>query len=207
LSWLDAIDGGAPIREMARDVETAAFQLDYFAGLVLEMKGDTIPIDPTRLHFTQREPLGVVARIGAFNHPFMFTAAKITAPLAAGNTVIVKPAEKAPLSALRLAELLDGVLPAGVLNILNGGAECGAALCSHPDVAKIAVIDSVATGKAILRAAAETIKPVGLELGGKKRADRLSRRRPRSGGSRRGEGHELHLVRTVLRLYQPRLPS
>jgi betaine-aldehyde dehydrogenase len=167
LSWLDAIDGGAPIREMARDVETAAFQLEYFAGLVLEMKGYTVPLDPARLHFTQREPLGVVARIGAFNHPFMFTAAKIAAPLAAGNTVIVKPAEQAPLSSLRLAELLDGVLPAGVLNILNGRAECGAALCSHPDVAKIALIGSVATGKAILRAAAETVKPVGLELGGK----------------------------------------
>jgi betaine-aldehyde dehydrogenase len=167
LSWLDAVDGGAPIREMARDVETAAFQLDYFAGLVLEMKGYTVPLDPARLHFTQREPLGVVVRIGAFNHPFMFTAAKIAAPLAAGNTVIVKPAEQAPLSALRLAELLDGVLPAGVLNILNGGAECGAALCGHADVAKVALIGSVATGRAILRAAAETIKPVGLELGGK----------------------------------------
>jgi betaine-aldehyde dehydrogenase len=167
LSWLDAIDGGAPIREMTRDVETATFQLEYFAGLVLEMKGYTVPLDPTRLHFTQREPLGVVARIGAFNHPFMFTAAKIAAPLAAGNTVIVKPAEQAPLSALRLAELLGGVLPAGVLNVLNGGAECGAALSGHPDVAKIALIGSVATGKAILRAAAETVKPVGLELGGK----------------------------------------
>ena len=167
LSWLDAIDGGAPIREMARDVETAALQLEYFAGLVLEVKGYTVPLDAARLHFTQREPLGVVVRIGAFNHPFMFTAAKIAAPLAAGNTVIVKPAEQAPLSALRLAELLDGVLPAGVLNILNGGAECGAALCSHPDVAKIALIGSVPTGKAILRAAAETVKPVGLELGGK----------------------------------------
>jgi betaine-aldehyde dehydrogenase len=167
LSWLDAVDGGAPIREMARDVETAASQLDYFAGLVLEIKGYTVPLDAGRLHFTQREPMGVIARIGAFNHPFMFTAAKIAAPLAAGNTVIVKPAEQAPLSALRLAELLHGALPPGVLNILNGGAECGAALASHPDIAKIALIGSVATGKAILRAAAETVKPVSLELGGK----------------------------------------
>jgi len=167
LSRIDALDGGAPIGEMARDVENAASQLEYFAGLVLEIKGYTVPLDPGRLHFTQREPLGVVVRIGAFNHPFMFTAAKIAAPLAAGNTVIVKPAEQAPLSALRLAELLHTFLPPGVLNILNGGAECGAALCSHPDVAKIALIGSVATGKAILRAAAETVKPVGLELGGK----------------------------------------
>ncbi len=167
LSYLDALDGGAPIREMARDVETAAYQLEYFAGLVLEIKGYTVPIDTARLHFTQREPMGVIARIGAFNHPFMFTAAKIAAPLAAGNTVIVKPAEQAPLSALRLTEILDGVLPAGVLNIINGGAECGAALTSHPDVAKVALIGSVPTGRAILRAAAETVKPVGLELGGK----------------------------------------
>jgi betaine-aldehyde dehydrogenase len=167
LSWMDALDGGAPISEMARDVETAASQLDYFAGLVLELKGYTVPLAPGRLHFTQREPMGVIARIGAFNHPFMFTAAKIAAPLAAGNTVIVKPAEQAPLSALRLAELLHGVLPAGVLNILSGIAECGAALAGHPEVAKVALIGSVATGRAILRAAAETMKPVSLELGGK----------------------------------------
>jgi betaine-aldehyde dehydrogenase len=167
LAYIDALDGGAPIREMARDVETAASQLDYFAGLVLEMKGYTLPLDPGRLHFTQREPMGVIVRIGAFNHPFMFTAAKIAAPLTAGNTVIVKPAEQAPLSSLRLAELLHGVLPPGVFNLLNGGAECGAALAGHPDVAKIALIGSVATGKAVLRGAAETVKPVSLELGGK----------------------------------------
>ena len=82
-----------------------------------------------------REPLGVVGRIIPFNHPFMFCAGKSAAPLAAGNTVIVKPPEQAPLSSLRLAELIDGILPPGVFNVVPGGREAGAALASHPDVA------------------------------------------------------------------------
>ena len=102
-----------------------------------------------------------------FNHPFMFCAGKSAAPLAAGNTVVVKPPDQAPLSSLRLAELLDGVLPPGVFNIVPGGKEVGGALAAHPGIAKVALIGSVPTGRAVMRAAAETVKPVMLELGGK----------------------------------------
>src|SRR5216684_4128091 len=131
------------------------------------MKGHSIPQGPDRLNFSVREPLGVVGRIVPFNHPFMFIAGKAAAPLAAGNTIVMKPPEQAPLSSLRLAELIDGLLPPGVFNLVPGGKEAGAALASHPGVAKIALIGSVPTGKAVMRAAADTLKRVLLELGGK----------------------------------------
>jgi betaine-aldehyde dehydrogenase len=145
----------------------AAAQMEFFAGFVTEMKGASIPMGPDAVNFSVREPLGVVGRIIPFNHPFMFCAGKSAAPLAAGNTVIVKPPEQAPLSSLRLAELLDGVLPPGVFNVVPGGKEVGGALASHPGIAKVALIGSVPTGRAVMRAAAETVKPVMLELGGK----------------------------------------
>ncbi|MBI3708844.1 MAG: aldehyde dehydrogenase family protein [Proteobacteria bacterium] len=167
LALLDAADCGNPVREMTGDVKAAAMALDYFAGLVTEMKGETIPMGEGVVNYTLREPLGVVARIIPFNHPLMFAAMKAAAPLAAGNTLVLKPPEQSPLTALRLAELIDGILPPGVFNVLPGGRECGAALASHPLVAKVALIGSVPTGKAVLRAAADGVKPVSLELGGK----------------------------------------
>jgi betaine-aldehyde dehydrogenase len=170
LALIDAIDGGAPIHEMAGDVANAAMQLDFFAGLVTEMKGSSIPLGPDSVNFSVREPRGVVGRIIPFNHPFMFCAAKCAAPLAAGNTVVVKPPEQAPLSALRFAELVADLLPAGVLNIVPGGREAGAALAAHPRVAMVALIGSVAAGRAVMKAGADTLKPVLLELGGKNAA-------------------------------------
>jgi betaine-aldehyde dehydrogenase len=167
LALLDAADGGNPVKEMMGDAAFAANFHDFFAGLVTEMKGTSIPMGPGSVNFSVREPLGVVARILPFNHPFMFCAAKIAAPLAAGNTVVIKPPEQAPLSGIRLAELLHGVLPPGVFNVVLGGKEVGQTLASHPDVAKIGLIGSVPTGRAVMRAAAETLKPVLLELGGK----------------------------------------
>ena len=167
LAMLDAADCGNPVTEMLNDANIAAAQVEFFAGLVTEMKGASIPMGPDRLNFSVREPLGVVGRIFPFNHPFMFCAGKAAAPLAAGNTVVIKPPEQAPLSSLRLAELIDGILPAGVFNVVSGGKDVGAALASHKDIAKIALIGSVATGKAVMRAAAETLKGVLLELGGK----------------------------------------
>ena len=167
LAMLDAADCGNPVREMTRDALVGAAQLDFFAGLVTEMKGSSIPMGPDAVNFSVRQPLGAVARILPFNHPFMFCAGKAAAPLAAGNSVIIKPPEQAPLSSLRFAELVDGLLPPGVFNVLPGGAAVGAALASHPGVAKIALIGSVPTGRAVMRAAADTIKPVTLELGGK----------------------------------------
>jgi betaine-aldehyde dehydrogenase len=131
------------------------------------MKGSSIPMGPDAVNFSVREPRGVVGRIIPFNHPFMFCAGKAAAPLATGNTVVMKPPEQAPLSSLRLAELIDGVLPPGVFNVVPGGREAGAALASHPGVAMIALIGSVPTGRAVMRAASDTLKPVMLELGGK----------------------------------------
>src|SRR5215471_10048280 len=167
LAMIDSADCGNPISEMIGDANVAAAQVEFFAGLVTEMKGHSIPQGPDRLNFSVREPLGVVGRIVPFNHPFMFIAGKAAAPLAAGNTIVMKPPEQAPLSSLRLAELIDGLLPPGVFNLVPGGKEAGAALASHPDVAKIALIGSVPTGKAVMRAAADTLKGVLLELGGK----------------------------------------
>ncbi|TWF47447.1 aldehyde dehydrogenase family protein [Neorhizobium alkalisoli] len=167
LAMLDAADGGNPFTEMQGDVMIAAAQMEFFAGLVTEMKGNSIPMGPTAVNFSIREPHGVVARIIPFNHPFMFCAGKSAAPLAAGNAVIIKPPEQAPLSALRLAELIGGMLPPGVFNVIPGGREVGAALSGHGDVNMVALIGSVPTGRAVMKSAAETIKPVLLELGGK----------------------------------------
>lgn len=167
LAMIDAADCGNPVREMVSDAMIAAAQLDFFAGLVTEMKGATIPMGPDALNFSVREPMGVIGRIIPFNHPFMFCAGKSAAPLAAGNTVVVKPPEQAPLSSLRLAELCDGLLPPGVFNVVPGGKEVGTVLASHPQVAKVALIGSVPTGRAVMRAASDTVKPVMLELGGK----------------------------------------
>jgi betaine-aldehyde dehydrogenase len=167
LAMIDAANCGNPIREMISDAGVAAAQLDFFAGLVTEMKGASIPMGPDVVNFSVREPLGVVARIVPFNHPFMFAAGKAAAPLAAGNSIVIKPPDQAPLSALRLAELTEGLFPAGVFNVVPGDRATGAALASHPGVAMVAIIGSVAAGRAVMRAASETLKPVLLELGGK----------------------------------------
>ncbi len=167
LAMIDAADCGNPVREMVSDAMVAAAQMEFFAGLVTEMKGASVPMGPDVVNFSVREPLGVVGRIIPFNHPFMFCAGKSAAPLAAGNTVIVKPPEQAPLSSLRLAELMDGLLPAGAFNVVPGGKEVGSAIAAHPGIAKVALIGSVPTGKAVARAAADTLKGVMLELGGK----------------------------------------
>lgn len=167
LAMIDAADCGNPVREMVSDAMIAAAQMEFFAGFVTEMKGSSIPMGPDIVNFSVREPLGVVGRIIPFNHPFMFCAGKSAAPLAAGNTVIVKPPEQSPLSSLRLAELIGGLLPPGTFNVVPGGREAGQRLASHPDVAMIALIGSVPTGRAVMKAAADTVKRTMLELGGK----------------------------------------
>jgi len=167
LALLDAANCGNPICEMQRDALIAAAQIDYYAGLATEVQGETLPMGEGILNYTLREPYGVCARIVAYNHPIMFTAAKMAPPLIAGNAVIMKPPYQAPLSSYRMMELLDGILPPGVLNILSGGIECGQALVNHPDVPRLALIGSVPTGRAIARAGAERLKHVTLELGGK----------------------------------------
>ena len=167
LAMIDAADCGNPVAEMVSDAMVAAAQTEFFAGLVTEMKGSSVPMGPGVVNFSVREPRGVIGRIIPFNHPFMFCMGKSAAPLAAGNTVVVKPPEQSPLSSLRLAELIDGILPPGVFNVVPGGRQVGAALAGHKDVAMVALVGSVSTGRAVMRAAADTVKPVMLELGGK----------------------------------------
>ncbi len=167
LAQLDSLNNGNPVSILAHDANFAADGIDYFAGLATEVKGQTMPMGANNLNYTVREPLGVVARIVAYNHPLMFAALRIAAPLATGNTVVVKAPDQAPLSILRLAELIGGVFPPGVVNFLCGERECGEALTTHPLVRKITLIGGVPTGKAVMRNAADDLKPVLLELGGK----------------------------------------
>jgi betaine-aldehyde dehydrogenase len=167
IAMIDAADCGGPYKRMIRDSEGGALAFDFFAGLVTELKGDTIPVGDDNLNYTMREPLGVVVRINAYNHPFLFAASHAAAPLAAGNAVIMKPPEQAPLSTLRLAELIGPLFPPGVISVLPGGRPCGQALVEHPGVAKVGLIGAIPTGKAILKTAADTMKKVSLELGGK----------------------------------------
>jgi betaine-aldehyde dehydrogenase len=169
LALLDVLDNGSPIREMRNDAHIAVAQLRYFAGIAPQARGETIDTGPGRLNYTLRQPFGVVGRIIPFNHPLMFAATKIAAPLVAGNTVIVKPSEHTSLSALRLADMLAEAFPPGVVNVITGyGAEAGEALVRDPEVRRLAFIGSVEIGRSIQRAAAEsTVKTVSLELGGK----------------------------------------
>jgi betaine-aldehyde dehydrogenase len=169
LAQLDVLDNGSPIRDMRRDTEIAAAQLRYFAGLALQVRGETIPGESGRLDYTLRQPYGVVGRIVPFNHPLMFAASRLAAPLIAGNTVVMKPSEHTSLSALRLGELISGFMPPGVVNFVTGyGQEAGDALVAHPDVRRVAFIGSVAVGRTIQqRAASRVVKTVTLELGGK----------------------------------------
>jgi acyl-CoA reductase-like NAD-dependent aldehyde dehydrogenase len=170
LAWLDTLDNGSPIAVMRNDYLMAADQLRYLAGLALQLRGQTLPAqNHDSLDFTLRDPFGVVGRLIPFNHPLMFAASRIAAPLLAGNTVVLKPSEQTSLSALRLGELARPVLPPGVLNVVTGtGDVVGERLVAHPDVPRIAFTGSEAVGRRILaRAAATAIKTVTLELGGK----------------------------------------
>ncbi|MFT4130389.1 aldehyde dehydrogenase family protein [Labrys sp. (in: a-proteobacteria)] len=166
---IEVADTGNTITPMRGDVGHAVDSLTYYAGLIHELKGETIPATAENLHLTLREPYGVVARIAPFNHPLMFAVARTAAMLAAGNAVIVKPPETSPLSALLLAEVAREALPAGVFNIVTGpGATVGNAIVRHPGIKRIAFIGSPQTGRAIQRSAAEVaVKHVTLELGGK----------------------------------------
>ncbi|MGA8706514.1 MAG: aldehyde dehydrogenase family protein [Steroidobacteraceae bacterium] len=167
LALLDAANCGNPVAAMVKDVHDGAEYIDYFAGLATELKGDITPIGDQLLNLTFREPLGVCARIVAYNHPLMFAAMKIGAPLATGNTLIIKPSPQAPLSAYRMMELMDGILPPGVLNLLSGARECGEALSAHPQIPMVTLVGSVESGRACATTAANRLKRVSLELGGK----------------------------------------
>ncbi len=171
LALLETLDNGKPIKySRSIDVKQAADHFRYFAGWATKLEGETIPVSiPNMLTYTLREPLGVVGQIIPWNFPLQMAAWKLAPALACGNTVVLKPAEQTPLTALRLGELIcEAGFPRGVVNIVPGfGETAGAALSSHVDVDKIAFTGSTAVGKKILHASVENLKKVTLELGGK----------------------------------------
>jgi betaine-aldehyde dehydrogenase len=168
LAVLEARNAGKPIGDARGEMGMVADTFRYYAGGVERLLGDTIPVSGG-LGFTVREPLGVVALIVPWNFPLTIAAWKLAPALAAGNTVVLKPAELTPLSAMRFEQIALSVgIPEGVVNVVVGpGRECGQRLCEHPDVAKVAFTGSTEVGRTIAAAAAQTIKRVTLELGGK----------------------------------------
>jgi acyl-CoA reductase-like NAD-dependent aldehyde dehydrogenase len=168
LLMLEVADSGNAITAMKPDLANCIERLRYYAGLGFELQGRTIPGASDRMHMTLREPFGVVGRIIAFNHPIAMAVHGMASPLIAGNTVVLKPSEQCPLSALRLGEIARDVLPAGVLNVVSGDGTAGNALVRHPRVKRLSFIGSARTGMAIQRSAAEVgVKSISLELGGK----------------------------------------
>jgi acyl-CoA reductase-like NAD-dependent aldehyde dehydrogenase len=170
LAELETAEHGSPLRKtMFFDVPQCAEQLEYFAGVARGLTGETLPVGPWCLSATVREPLGVVGLITPWNFPALMVAWKLGAALVTGNTCIVKPPSIAPLTTLKLAEILTeaGAVP-GSVNVVPGpGSEIGEALVKHPDIAKIGFTGDTVTGKRIMGLASESIKRVGLELGGK----------------------------------------
>ena len=170
LARLESLDTGHPIRDCRMlDVPRTAGCFRYFGGMADKFQGETIPVDAGFLNYTLREPLGVVGQVVPWNFPLMFTSWKMAPALAAGNTIVLKPAEITPLTTLKIAELMrEAGMPAGVVNILPGlGNVAGQYIAEHPDIAKIAFTGSTATGKRIVQASAGNLKKVQLELGGK----------------------------------------
>jgi acyl-CoA reductase-like NAD-dependent aldehyde dehydrogenase len=169
LLLLDVRDNGSPISEMKTDIDIGVMYLRYFAGLALEVRGETIPVSDDRLNYTIRDPFGVVVRIIPFNHPLMFALRTLAAPLVTGNTVVLKPSEHTSLSTLALSQHIRKIFPPGVISIVTGtGREAGDALVCHPLVRRIAFIGHDRTGRLIQERAAQTgVKTVTLELGGK----------------------------------------
>jgi aldehyde dehydrogenase len=169
LAVAETWDNGKPIREtLAADIPLAADHFRYFAGCVRAQEGSIGEIDHNTVAYHFHEPLGVVGQIIPWNFPILMAAWKLAPALAAGNCVILKPAEQTPVSILKLVEIIGDLLPAGVLNIVNGyGEEAGQALASNPRIAKIAFTGSTPVGSLILKCAAENIIPSTVELGGK----------------------------------------
>lgn len=167
---LETMNTGKPLRETTRvDIPLAIQCFRYYAGWPSKLLGSTIPVHPGRfLHYTVREPIGVIAQIIPWNFPLFMAAAKIAPALACGNTVVLKPSELTPLTALYLAQLIqEAGVPDGVVNVINGPGDTGRALAEHPLVDKIAFTGSTRVGQLLMKSAAERIKRISLELGGK----------------------------------------
>jgi len=170
LAQLESLDTGHPLRDSrALDVPRTALCFRYFGGMADKLEGSVIPVDAGFLNYTMREPLGVVGQVVPWNFPLMFTSWKLGPALAAGNCVVMKPAEITPLSSLKIAELMaESGVPDGVVNVLPGlGAVAGQYIAEHREIAKISFTGSTVTGRRIVQASSGNLKKVQLELGGK----------------------------------------
>ncbi len=169
LAVAETWDNGKPVREtLAADIPLAIDHFRYFAGCIRSQEGSIAPIDANTYAYHFHEPLGVVGQIIPWNFPILMAAWKLAPALAAGNCIVLKPAEQTPASILVLAELIHGILPQGVLNIVNGfGVEAGKPLATNPRINKVAFTGETTTGRLIMQYASENLIPVTLELGGK----------------------------------------
>jgi len=168
LAALEVLDTGKPLGQARTDVEVAARYFEFYGSTVEALFGETLPSGPEALLYTLPEPYGVSAHIIPWNYPLQVAARTIAPALAAGNTCVLKPAEDAPLSSVRLAEIAhEAGLPSGTLNVIPGLGDCGAFLAAHPGIDHLSFTGSRATGTSVMQAAAVNIVPVTLELGGK----------------------------------------
>lgn len=169
LTDIEVRNNGSSRSKMGDDIEKAADRLEYYAGLVREIKGESVETPGNTVNYTHKEPIGVVAAIIPFNHPLSFVGSKIGPALGAGNTIVLKPSEQTPLSALALAKYIaeDSQIPDGIVNIVTGAGDTGAHLTGHRAVGMVSFIGSAETGKAVMRNASDNVAPVLLELGGK----------------------------------------
>jgi betaine-aldehyde dehydrogenase len=168
LAELETINNGKPIVESEFDIADVATCFEYYGGLATKIHGDVIPVPDNALSLALREPIGVAGQIIPWNYPLLMAAWKLAPAICAGCTMVLKPAEQTPLTALELAKHFGDVgLPPGVVNIVTGYGDTGAALVAHADVDKIAFTGSAEVGKIIMRSAAESLKKTSLELGGK----------------------------------------
>ncbi|HVL88564.1 MAG TPA: aldehyde dehydrogenase [Candidatus Thermoplasmatota archaeon] len=169
LAEVETLDNGKTLREAKGDVAYTAWLFEYYGGLADKIEGESIPVPGPRVNYTLREPLGVTAHIAPWNYPLLLSSRSIAPALAAGNTVVAKPASLTPLSLLHLAELTEQAgFPPGVFNVVTGGGRTvGEALASHPMVDGVTFTGSVETGRQVFEVAARGIKQVCLELGGK----------------------------------------
>ncbi|MFD6210595.1 MULTISPECIES: aldehyde dehydrogenase family protein [unclassified Peribacillus] len=170
LAEVESQDNGLPINETKFIAMPAMIDvLEFYAGLANKVQGSTLASPNNRFNFTLKEPIGVVGAIVPWNFPLMLTMWKLAPALAAGNTIVIKPAEQTPVSILELVKIFQEVgIPNGVINVITGyGKVAGEALSSHPDVDKIAFTGSTQTGRLIMQAASKNLKPISLELGGK----------------------------------------
>jgi betaine-aldehyde dehydrogenase len=169
LARMEVRDTGKPIQEAPEaDIGSAADCFEFFAGLTQIVHGEHMPLGDNAFAYTRREPLGVCAGIGAWNYPVQIASWKTAPALAAGNAMVFKPSELTPVTAVELARIVEAAgAPPGLFNVVLGKGEIGAALATHPGIAKISLTGSVPTGKRVMAAAAGTLKHVTMELGGK----------------------------------------